>query len=130
MTELRQRYLQDLRLRNYSPKTLQTYVHCVSLFARYFKRSPGQLGPEHIREYQRYLVEEKKCSWSRFNQTVCALRFLYRNTLGRDWAVSHICRAAHLGADARVESSLMMPGIIISFVFSKQIRFVSRTTPL
>lgn len=90
MTELRQRYLQDLRLRNYAPKTLQTYVECVSLFARYFKRSPEELGPEHIREYQRYLVEEKKCSWSRFNQTVCALRFLYRNTLGRDWAISHI----------------------------------------
>lgn len=90
MTELRQRYLQDLRLRNYAPKTLQTYVECVSLFARYFKRSPEELGPEHIREYQRFLVEEKKCSWSRFNQTVCALRFLYRNTLRRDWAISHI----------------------------------------
>ncbi|MEK6410944.1 MAG: phage integrase N-terminal SAM-like domain-containing protein [Acidobacteriota bacterium] len=51
MTELRQRYLQDLGLRNYSPKTLQTYVECVSLFARYFKCSPQELGPEHIREY-------------------------------------------------------------------------------
>jgi len=90
MTELRQRYLQDLRLRNYAPRTLQTYVECVSLFARYFKRSPEVLEPEHIRQYQLYLVDEKKCSWSRFNQTVCALRFLYRNTLGRDWAISHI----------------------------------------
>ena len=81
MTELRKRYLQDLRLRNYAPKTLQAYVECVSLFARYFKRSPEHLGPQHIREYQLYLVDEKKCSWSRFNQTVCALRFLYRNTL-------------------------------------------------
>ena len=90
MTELRQRYLQDLRLRNYAPRTLQTYVECVSLFARYFKRSPEKLEREHIREYQLYLVEEKKCSWSRFNQTVCALRFLYRNTLGRDWAITHI----------------------------------------
>jgi integrase/recombinase XerD len=90
MTELRQRYLQDLRLRNYSPKTLQVYIECVSLFARYFKRSPKDLGPEHIRLYQLYLVEEKKCSWSRFNQTVCALRFLYNKTLGMDWAISHI----------------------------------------
>ena len=32
----------------------------------------------------------KKCSWSRYNQTVCALRFLYRTTLGCDWAVTHI----------------------------------------
>ena len=90
MTELRQRYLQDLRLRNYAPRTLQTYVECVSLFARYFKRSPEKLEPEHIREYQIYLVEEKKCSWSRFNQTVCALRFLYHKTLGKDWPITHI----------------------------------------
>ena len=90
MTELRQRYLEDLRLRNYSQRTLQTYVECVSLFARYFKRSPEELGPEHIRQYQLYLVEEKKCSWSRYNQTVCALRFLYGKTLGCDWAITHI----------------------------------------
>ena len=90
MTELRQRYIEDLRLRNYAEKTVKSYVECVSLYARYFKRSPEELGPDHIREYQRYLVEEKQCSWSRFNQTVCALRFLYRNTLGRDWAITHI----------------------------------------
>ena len=90
MSELRQRYIQDLRLRNYSPRTVETYVHCVSLFARYFNRSPEELGPEHIRTYQLYLVEEKKCSWSRINQTVCALRFLYRNTLAKDWAITHI----------------------------------------
>jgi site-specific recombinase XerD len=90
MSELRQRYIQDLRLRNYSSKTVETYVHCVSLFARYFNRSPEQLGPEHIRAYQIHLVEEKRCSWSRFNQTVCALRFLYRNTIRRDWAITQI----------------------------------------
>lgn len=90
MTQLRQRYLESLRLRNYAVRTQQTYVECVSLFARYFKRSPEELGPEHIRQYQLYLVEEKKCSWSWVKLTVCALRFLYRNTLGREWAVSQI----------------------------------------
>lgn len=90
MTQLRQRYLESLRLRNYAVRTQKTYVECVSLFARYFKRSPEELGPEHIRQYQLYLVEEKKCSWSRFNQTVCALRFLYRHTLGREWPMSDI----------------------------------------
>jgi integrase/recombinase XerD len=90
MTELRQRYMQDLRLRNYAPKTVENYVGCVSLFARYFKRSPEELGTQHIREYQRYLIEEKKCSWATFNQTVCALRFLYRVTLPRDWVITHI----------------------------------------
>jgi integrase/recombinase XerD len=90
MTPLRQRYLQDLQLRNYSPKTQEVYVECVSLFARYFGKSPDLLGPEDIRAYQLYLAHEKKASWSRFNQTVCALRFLYRHTLHKDWIVQHI----------------------------------------
>lgn len=90
MTPLRQRYLEDLQVRNYARKTQQAYVECVSQFARYFKQSPERLGPEQIRTYQLYLVHEKKVSWSRFNQTVCALRFLYGKTLGKDWAITHI----------------------------------------
>lgn len=90
MTLLRKRYLEDLSLRNYAPKTQRLYVGCVSLYARYFRRSPELLGPEDIRAYQLYLVHEKQVSWSRFNQTVCALRFLYRVTLGKNWAIEHI----------------------------------------
>ena len=37
---------------------------------------------------------------------------------------------AHLGTEPAIEPSLMMPGIIISFIFNKQGRRVSRTTPL
>jgi integrase/recombinase XerD len=90
MTQLRQRYLEDLRLRNYTPKTQQTYIYCVLAFARHFNKSPEELGPKHIRQYQLYLLEKKKCSWSHFNLTVCALRFLYRITLNKDWVVSRI----------------------------------------
>lgn len=52
MTPLRQRYLEDLQLRNYALNTQQAYVECVSQFARYFKQSPERLGPEQIRTYQ------------------------------------------------------------------------------
>src|SRR5260370_3376103 len=90
MTELRKRYLEDLRVRNYSKNTQQIYVDCVKAFARYFGKSPEHLGPEEVRQYQVYLAEKKKVSWSRFNQTVCALRFLYRITLGKEWAITHI----------------------------------------
>lgn len=65
-------------------------MECVSLFARHFGKSPELLGPEDIRTYQLYLAHEKKASWSRFNQTVCVLRFLYRHTLHKDWIVQHI----------------------------------------
>lgn len=82
MTLLRQRMADDLRLRNYSDRTIKAYLRCVSNFARHFGKPPDELGPPHIREYQLYLVKEKQCSWAVFNQTVCALRFFYNTTLG------------------------------------------------
>jgi site-specific recombinase XerD len=87
---LRTRLIEDLRIRNYSQRTVKSYVRCVALFAKYFRRSPEELGEGHIREYQRYLVEDKKVSWAFFNQTVCGLRFLYGQTLKKDWLVKQI----------------------------------------
>ena len=90
MTPLRQRLTDDLRLRNYSPRTVQTYVAAVARFARHFGRSPADLGPEDVRAYQLHLIDHEHASWSRFNQAVCALRFLYRVTLGRPDVVTQI----------------------------------------
>ena len=87
---LRTRLIEDLEIRNYSPRTVKVYVRCVALFAKHFGRSPAKLTEEHVREYQHYLAEEKKASWTFFNQTVCALRFLYGKTLKVDWPVTQI----------------------------------------
>jgi len=81
---------EDLRVRNYAPKTLTTYIERVARFANYFGKCPSQLGPEDIRTFQVYLVQERHASWTMLNQTVCALRFLYAKTLNRDWAITHI----------------------------------------
>ena len=90
MTTLRQRMIEELERRNYSPNTIRCYVRCVAEFAKHFGQSPDRLGPEHIRDYQLYLVHEKTASWSQFNQSVCALRFLFHKTLGREWMIEHI----------------------------------------
>jgi integrase/recombinase XerD len=90
MTVLRQRLLDDLKLRNYSPNTVRAYVRGVANFARYFNKSPDQLGPEHVRLYQLYLVETRKVSWAHVQQTTAALRFFYRTTLGRPWMRDHL----------------------------------------
>jgi integrase/recombinase XerD len=90
MTPLRQRFLDDLRLRNYSPRTLKTYLQHVVRFSKHFDRSPEQLGPEEIRTYQLHLLQQRHASWSVFNQAVCALRFLYRVTLQARFAIEMI----------------------------------------
>ena len=81
---------QDMQIRNLSPNTIKNYSYHVQCFAQHFGKSPDHLGPEHIRDYQVHLVENKKVSWSSFNQAVCALRFLFRITLARDWPVTMI----------------------------------------
>ena len=82
MTPLRQRFIDDLRLRNYAARTIETYVGRIAAFARHFGRSPELLGPEHVRDFQLHLLH-RRVSWNSFNQAVCALRFLYGTTLGR-----------------------------------------------
>jgi integrase/recombinase XerD len=83
MTPLRQRMLEDLQLRNYSEHTIRAYLRGVADFAKHFGTSPEHLGPEQVRTSQLFLVQEKQVAWPSIVQTVCALRFFSRVTLGR-----------------------------------------------
>jgi integrase/recombinase XerD len=83
MTPLRRRMIDDLILRNYSPNTIRTYVGSVVRFAHHFHCSPANLGPEQVRAYLLHLIQKRRRSMSYYNQVRCALRFLYRETLGR-----------------------------------------------
>jgi site-specific recombinase XerD len=82
--------IDDMRLRNFAPGTVSVYVNCVARFARHFGKSPELLGPEDVRAYLLHLIEQRRPSWSYYNQIVQALRFLYKVTLGRDWALEYI----------------------------------------
>ena len=90
MTPLRQRMLEDLQIRNYSPVTTRLYLHAVSAFAKHFHKPPDQLGPEQIRQYQLFLVKDKHASQSACVQVVCALRFFYTHTLHRKIEIERI----------------------------------------
>ena len=90
MTELREKMIADLEIRNYSPATIRAYLRGVAQFARHCQRSPDLLGPADIREYQLFLIRSKKASGTSLNQTVCALRFFYQVTLGRREMIEHI----------------------------------------
>jgi site-specific recombinase XerD len=78
MTPLRKRMIDEMELRNYSPKSIRLYVQNVARFARYFNKSPDKLGPEDVRTYLLYLVQEKKQSWGTYTQALAALRYFYR----------------------------------------------------
>jgi integrase/recombinase XerD len=90
VTTLRQRMLEDLQIRRYSPTTIRLYLYAVREFAKHFGKPPDQLGAEHIRRFQLFLTKEKKVSTSTYVLMVCALRFFYTHTLQRKVAIERI----------------------------------------
>jgi len=75
VTHLRQIMLEELRRRNYAESTIQIYIHTVGHFSRHLHRSPDQLGPEQIRQYQAALFTRWKLSPNTVIQRLAALRF-------------------------------------------------------
>jgi site-specific recombinase XerD len=80
--------LEELQRRNYSEATTRCYIRTMEDFSRRFKRSPDRLGPEHIREYQAELFQNRKLSPSTVTQRLAALRFFYIKTLKKTWSIA------------------------------------------
>lgn len=85
MTPLRKRMLEELQLRNLSENTVTAYVGAVRRFAQYFGRSPEKLGPDQVRQYLLYLLNEKKDNYNTIQVYRGALKFLYVRVLKQSW---------------------------------------------
>jgi site-specific recombinase XerD len=81
MTPLRQKMINDMKLRRFSPSTQKSYVSAVAGLANYFNTSPDKLKKEDVQTYLLYLMEERKLSWSTCNLAASALRFFYAVTI-------------------------------------------------
>jgi integrase/recombinase XerD len=79
---LRQRMLEDMRLRKLSPKTQEAYVRAVLRLAKYLHRSPDTATVEDLRNFQLHLVD---CGTSpiTLNATITGLKFFFDITLDR-----------------------------------------------
>jgi integrase/recombinase XerD len=88
VTHLRKIMLEELQRRHYSEGTTRYYIRHVESFARHFNCSPDRLGPQHIREYQAHLFTKQKLSPGSVTNHLCALRFLYIQTLKRPWSIA------------------------------------------
>ena len=76
----------------YSPETIRSYIGAVADFARYFHKSPDQLGPEHVRTYLLYLLNEQELSWQTLQGRRSALKFLYVRTLKQTWFDTEVAK--------------------------------------
>jgi site-specific recombinase XerD len=82
ISPLRQRMLDDMRLRKLSPKTQVAYIRAVRDFTRFLRRSPDAASAEDLRRYQLHLVEQGISSGS-LNAVITGLKFFFETTLER-----------------------------------------------
>ena len=73
---------QAIRLRNYSYRTEQSYVHWIKRFILFHqKRHPAEMGHAEVEAFLKHLAIERNVAASTQNQALSALLFLYAHVL-------------------------------------------------
>ncbi len=92
MTPLRQRMLEDMMLRGYSARTQEAYVAAVRQLAEHYRKSPGEITEEELRQYFLYLKDGKKLARNSITIALCGIKVLFEQTLQRQWRLFEIVR--------------------------------------
>jgi integrase/recombinase XerD len=90
MGTLREQMQADLQLRGITPRTQKDYLREVSKLAKYFNKSPEELGEKKVKEYLVHLLKDGKISGGTYKYYVSGIKFLYRTTLKREGVVNAI----------------------------------------
>ena len=90
MTELRQRMIDAMVQRGFSPRTQETYVGAIRKMAKHYRRDPALYTVQEVQAYLLYLVKDRKLSYSSMNQAACAAQFLFQTVLGHGREHFHI----------------------------------------
>jgi len=82
ISPLRQRMIEEMRMRQLAPKTREAYIRAVLHFTRYLRRSPDTATAEELRGYQLHCVKQG-ISAITLNATITGLKFFFEATLGQ-----------------------------------------------
>ena len=91
ISPLRQRMIDDMKLRKLSPKTQASYLRAVIKFTLFFGRSPDLASPEDLRTFQLQQVEQGVSSTT-INATITGLKFFFDVTLERPATLKRMSR--------------------------------------
>ena len=83
MTPLRQKMIDAMQVRGFSPRTHESYLYVVNALAKYYGRSPTELNEEELKAFFLYLAKERGLSGASCRLHLNGIRFLYLHVL--DW---------------------------------------------
>ena len=75
----------EMQVRNYSPRTIQSYVSMIAGLSRYYNTSPDLLTTQQVKNYLQYRIQKHKVSVSTINQMIGAWKILQVDILKREW---------------------------------------------
>jgi hypothetical protein len=85
MEDIRQRMIEDMKLRGLTPCNQATYLEAVKVLARHYNRRLDEITQEQVRAFLLYLIDSKGYAKSTYKVYLSAIKFLYLNTLDRQW---------------------------------------------
>jgi site-specific recombinase XerD len=87
VSPLRQRMIEDMRMRKLMPRTREAYIRAVRKFTKFLGRSPDTATDEDLRRFQLHLIDQGTSPIT-LNATIVGLNFLFTVTLGRPEAMA------------------------------------------
>ena len=93
MTELRQKMIRAMDLKDLSKRTQRTYLAAVTGLAKHYRKSPDKLTQEMIENYLLYLRNVKGNAPNTRGTVLTGLRFFYEHVVEKKIPIDHsACR--------------------------------------
>jgi integrase/recombinase XerD len=92
MSKLKEQFIQQMVLKNYSKRTIENYIRQIQGLSVYYNLSPDLITQQQIRDYLQHRISIEKVSKSWVNIFISALKILLCEVLKRQWDVVDIPR--------------------------------------
>ena len=89
---IRQRMIEEMQLRRFSERTIESYIRAVGQLAGFCWKSPQEITAEEVREYFLYLRNQKRLARATTTIALCGIKFFFESTLKQEWTALNIPR--------------------------------------
>ena len=76
---------QELRIRNYSERTVASYLVSISNLSKFYNKAPDRISKDEVKQYAYHLIHSRQVSVSTINQLISAWKILQVDVLGNQW---------------------------------------------
>jgi site-specific recombinase XerD len=84
--------LREMQTRNYSHRSIGTYIHQLNEIENYYKCSIDEVNSDQVKNFLQYSITERNLSVSYINQVISAVKILQQDVLGKSWESIRIKR--------------------------------------